>query len=292
MGMYEEIMGSQTSWRQALAKASAWPYPSWKGLLFLGSGSSYHLAQLGAHLARLRGEAAWALPSGEVALTPRFPPLEGVVGISRSGQTTELGWAKEVLGVPGLLLTTNPEAPLGAVFERTIVLEEAQETSIVQTRSFSSTLVLLLKAADPGLDLLPPYPEPGWLAEVQAWPQGARYFLLGTGLGYPVAQEGALKLKETALVWAEAFHTLEFRHGPMSQVDGETVLLAFLSGHPQEARVVEEMEGLGARVVRLPYTPATLAQALARVQLFAYLLAKERDLDPDHPRHLRYAVEL
>ncbi|MGC8876367.1 SIS domain-containing protein [Thermus sp.] len=292
MGMLEEILASGEAWREALDLADRVGLP--KGpTLFLGSGSSYFLAQVAAHLARQRGKDALALPSGEAMLFPEgLRGWEQVVGISRSGETTELLQAVRALGLPAWLLTTRDSGPGHHLFAQVVVLSRAEEEAIVQTRSFSSALVYVLRAltGEEGLRGLP-----GRLAGVLEapgdFPRGEAYFFLGVGAAWGVAQEAALKLKETALVWAEAFQSLEFRHGPKSLVSEGTVVF-LLKSHPMEEPLLEELSGLGARVVVLPGGVLDLPLSLVRIQLFAHRLARERGLDPDRPRHLTYAVRL
>lgn len=291
MGMREEILGSPAGWRQALELAAKNGLPQGP-TLFLGSGSSYFLAQVAAHLSLQRGRLALALPSGEAMLFPGVArSFSVVVGISRSGRTTELLRAVERLGLPAWLLTTREGAE--GPFARVVVLSEAQEEAIVQTRSFSSAFLYLAYALT-GEERLRELPE-RFIGELDGesfrFPTGARYFLLGSGPAWGVAQEAALKLKETALVWAEAFQSLEFRHGPKSLVDGDTVVF-LLESHPLEEDLARELQALGAKLVRLPGTLPELPLSLARLQLFAHHLALLRGLDPDHPRHLTYAVEL
>ncbi|MFN4073369.1 MAG: SIS domain-containing protein [Thermus sp.] len=297
--MLEEIWESHAGWEQAVALAQATDWP-WEGALFLGSGSSYHLAQVASWLARRRGFAAQALPSGEVALYPEVAGRPAsVVGISRSGETTELLRAVEALGVPSLLLTTNPRARGREGFTEVVVLDRAQEAAIVQTRSFTSALVFFL-AAFLGAEEVSSLPglwgkeAPTLWEKALSWPRDGRYFLLGSGAGWGLAQEAALKLKETALVQVEAFHSLEFRHGPMSMVDQETTVFLLLpeEADPWEKGLGPELARLGARVVEVTYRLATLPLALVPFQFLAYQLAKERGLDPERPRHLSYAVRL
>ncbi len=145
MGMLEEILGSPAGWQQALRLAEEKALPQ-EDTLFLGSGSSYFLAQAAAHLARSGGRKALALPSAEAMLYPEAAggfPL--VVGISRSGQTTELLQAVRALGRQAWLITTREAG--GDLFAQKVVLSEAQEEAIVQTRSFSSAFVYLAYAS-------------------------------------------------------------------------------------------------------------------------------------------------
>lgn len=299
MGMLEEIQASHEGWAQAVALAQATHWP-WEDALFLGSGSSYYLARIAAWLARFQGHRAQALPSGEVLLHPASARgARSVVGTSRSGETTELLRAVEILGLPALLLTTR-ETPEGAGrFAQRVVLDRAQEEAIVQTRSFSSALVFFLTAFL-GLEATQNLPEAFrqrrealWEAAA-SWPRAKRYFVLGTGPAWGLAQEAALKLKETALVQVEAFHTLEFRHGPMSMVDEETAVFLLVpeENGALERGVGEELAALGARVVEVAFRLPELPLALVPFQFLAYQLAKEGGLDPERPRHLSYAVRL
>ncbi|MDW8358916.1 hypothetical protein, partial [Thermus sp.] len=99
--MLEEIKGSHKGWAQAVALAQEADWP-WEGALFLGSGSSYYPGQTAAWLARRAGFGASALPSGEVLLHPEaLGSFRSVVGVSRSGRTTELLEAVRALGLPG-----------------------------------------------------------------------------------------------------------------------------------------------------------------------------------------------
>ena len=299
MGMLEEIHASAEGWEEAIQLGAQVRW-EWDGALLLGSGSSYYLAQVASWLGRAAGYRTEALPSGEVLLHPRAAgsPRQ-VVGISRSGKTTELLQAVEVLGRPARLVTTNPEARHLPGFGEVVVLGRAQEEAIVQTRSFTSALCFFLtvflgrertghlpRRLDEELDRL------GRMA--MGWPQAERNFVLGTGPAWGLAQEAALKLKETALVQVEAFHTLEFRHGPVSMVDkGTVVFLLVPKGEAAwERRIGEELAQLGGQVVPVEYTLQDLPLALVPFQLLAYQLARSKGLDPDRPRHLSYAVQL
>jgi glucosamine--fructose-6-phosphate aminotransferase (isomerizing) len=138
-------------------------------------------------------------------------------------------------------------------------------------------------------------------------------FFLGSGPRYGLACEAMLKLKEMSLTTSEAYHSLEFRHGPKSMVDEGTLVVGLLSDEAREAEtaVLNEMKELGATILILAESGEGLSWAdyvvsfesdlpeLARLplflpvlQLFAFYRSVRKGLDPDAPRHLDAVVEL
>jgi glucosamine--fructose-6-phosphate aminotransferase (isomerizing) len=156
---------------------------------------------------------------------------------------------------------------------------------------------------------------PGRIREFVATHQFADYVCLGQGPYYGLACEYALKVTEMSVSYAQAFHTLEFRHGPKSIVGPETLLIFLLSagGGDDEADVLEEMKSLGGAtfVVANPANPrvraaadilvelsvdlpelALLAPSLVPGQLLGLYTGLKKGLDPDSPRYLSRAVIL
>ncbi len=137
---------------------------------------------------------------------------------------------------------------------------------------------------------------------------------LGRNVGYPVALEGALKLKELAYIHAEGFAGGELKHGPIALIDQGTPVIAILpAGHEhgldeKMLSNIQEVKARGARViviaeegahvegaehaVRIPITPALFQPILAIVplQVFAYEMALVRGSDVDQPRNLAKSV--
>ena len=179
-------------------------------------------------------------------------------------------------------LLARVESPTLTISARTLPF--ADETSVVQTRFATSALALL--RASLGEDLAPA------IADAEAalgapLPHGARQFtFLGAGWTVGLANEAALKLREAALAWAEAYPAMEYRHGPIAVAD-EHSLVWLLSEPP--AGLIEEVAATGARVVEPSGDP--LAE-LVRIQRLAVALAAERGLDPENPRHLSRSVVL
>jgi glucosamine--fructose-6-phosphate aminotransferase (isomerizing) len=137
---------------------------------------------------------------------------------------------------------------------------------------------------------------------------------LGRNIGYPVALEGALKLKELAYIHAEGFAGGELKHGPIALIDKGTPVIAILPAgheHALDEKMlsnIQEVKARGARVIviaeegahvegaehiiRIPVVPALFQPALATVplQVFAYEMAVARGNDVDQPRNLAKSV--
>jgi glucosamine--fructose-6-phosphate aminotransferase (isomerizing) len=137
---------------------------------------------------------------------------------------------------------------------------------------------------------------------------------LGRNIGYPVALEGALKLKELAYIHAEGFAGGELKHGPIALIDKGTPVIAILpAGHEHSLDEkmlsnIQEVKARGARVIviaeegahvegaehiiRIPVVPALFQPVLATVplQVFAYEMAVARGNDVDQPRNLAKSV--
>jgi glutamine---fructose-6-phosphate transaminase (isomerizing) len=311
------------------ARATEW--------LFIGCGSSYYVAlSAAATMAHLTGLRARALPASEILFYQDIIPAGAncvPVLISRSGQTSEVIAVAEMLrarGIPSLAITCASRQPLEELASETILLSRADEQSTVMTRSFSSMLLTLqalaaVIAGDSGfLDslslmsqavapLLPTVPE-----TLRAFVSGHDfddYVYLGQGPFYGLACEGALKVTEMSVSYAQSFHTLEFRHGPKSIVGPETLLVFLLSesGYQAECKALQEMKSLGATTLvvtnradgavfaasdlvielRLDVSEyARLAPYLFVGQLLGLHTGLKKGLDPDSPRNLSRVVLL
>jgi glucosamine--fructose-6-phosphate aminotransferase (isomerizing) len=230
-----------------------------------------------------------------------------------------------VLGV-----TCYPDSPLAQQADFVIVAPDAQEESVAQTRSFTSMLLLTqsiagVLAGDSGTGdrlLRLPGALRGVMGRLEGLPEriGAdksieRLFFLGGGPLYGMACEAMLKTKEMSLSYAEAFFPLEFRHGPMSMVDGTTLVVGLLSdtGLIHEVRVLRDMQALGARVLALVEDASALggwipddvielrsgldewdraALYVPPLQLAALHRSLAKGLNPDRPQNLSAVVNL
>jgi glucosamine--fructose-6-phosphate aminotransferase (isomerizing) len=203
--------------------------------------------------------------------------------------------------------------------------EAGQEQSLAQTRSFASMLILAqaLAAAIAGEDTAPLAMLPALgrslldetapLAEKLGYQSDlTQFFFLGSGPHHGLACETMLKMKEMSISHSEAYHFLEFRHGPKSMVDGQSLIIGLLSpsAFDPEMQVLAELAAFGGHILGLtpfseklnvtwtinlgPNLPAWARPVLylPTLQLLAYHRAISKGLDPDNPRHLDAVVFL
>jgi glucosamine--fructose-6-phosphate aminotransferase (isomerizing) len=322
---------AEAEWRAFFADQ-----PGCQNLLF-GCGSTYYLSLTAAAvLQAVTGVTSRALPSSELLFYDKAWIASGSalrgLAISRSGTTTETLRALEALrekeNIRLAAVTCYSGTPLDAFCSPVLVSPEGYESSIAQTRSFASMLVGCLAivgivgrraALLDGLMALPPVGR-RLLADAEdlAGSLGSdsrleRVFFLGSGPRYGLACEGMLKMKEMSLTNAEAYHFLEFRHGPKSMVDSSTLVVGLLSdaARQAEAQVLREMKQLGATLLVLADNDqgldwadavvsfgsglpegARLPLYLPVLQLLAYHRSVSKGLDPDAPRNLDAVVRL
>jgi glutamine---fructose-6-phosphate transaminase (isomerizing) len=326
-----EIRSQPQAWAAAVPAAqsaeSDWrafftAQDGYQSLLF-GCGSTYYLSLTAAAILQaVTGVASRAVPSSELLFYDKAwiasgSPVRGVA-ISRSGTTTETLRALEALAgrkdARLAAVTCYAGTPMERWCSPVLISPEGFETSIAQTRSFASMLVGWLAIAGivgrraaliEGLTALPPLgrrllaDHESLAAALGGNRRCERVFFLGSGSRYGLACEGMLKMKEMSLTNSEAYHFLEFRHGPKSMVDSSTLVVGLLSDAARvaETRVLHEMKELewADHVVAfrsgLPEA-ARLPLYLPVLQLLAYHRAVSKGLDPDAPRNLDAVVKL
>ena len=338
---FHEITSQADAWADALAAfhsrrvhvASSWRSLQPQEVLFTGCGSTHYLSQTAAWLLQgLTGVPARGIAASEIVFYGQqvvaAPPRTLLVAVSRSGTTSETQVAMQrfrELGGAVWSITCYPESPVGAGSDLVLPAVAAQEQSIAQTRSFSSMLLLAqaLAATAAGhdisvLDTLPGHARSlldanaGLAQALGSRADLRQVFFLGSGPQYGVANEAMLKLKEMSISHSEAYHFMEFRHGPKSMVDAQTLVVALLgdAAFEHEQAVLDEMAALGAttlallpshrsaRAAEVVHLPADLpwwaspVLYLPTLQLLAYHRAASKGLDPDHPRHLDAVITL
>jgi fructoselysine-6-P-deglycase FrlB-like protein len=288
--LHTEIVSQPGCWRRAVevaAQAEGLLPRDGERVAVVGCGTSWFMAQAYAWLRESMGKgetdafAASELPSGR-----RYDRL---LAITRSGTTTEvLRLLDQVRGrQPTLAVTGDPASAVLGAADQAIVLDFADERSVVQTRFATTTLALLRTSL--GHDLEPVIAE-AERAVSDELPSGlverTQFTFLGSGWTVGLANEAALKLREACLAWAESYPVMEYRHGPVSIADTRSAVW-FLT--PPPPSLPEEVAATRA-LVRIA-TGDPMAE-LVRVQRLGLALAAARGLDPDRPRNLSRSVIL
>ena len=308
-----------------------------EGIVFCGCGSTHYLAQFAApFFQRATGVACRGVPSSELALqTDTLLPADArplIIALSRSGDTSETIMAVEKLarrGCPALTVSCYDETPLSAASELTLAIPAGQERSFAQTRSFAGMLVAVqtcaaLLAGDEALlaELRQlPGLAAGLIARAEPLAQTIgtdetikRITYLGSGARYGLAAEATVKMKEMSLSLAEPYRFMEFRHGPISLVDGEHLVVGLLSEEmlAYELAVLQDLKARGARLLAVAPTTAGLGDVAEQVlslnapvseaaravlylpllQLLGYHRSMGRGLNPDRPRNVVMAIQL
>jgi fructoselysine-6-P-deglycase FrlB-like protein len=290
MPVAKELATQPQLWRRAAALArslsSMLPAPR-RRVAFFGCGTSLHMAQAAAALreAAGRGESD-AFAASEM---PADRGYDAAVAISRSGTTTEVLELTERLqpAVPVLALTADADSPLAREAASTVALPFADEESVVQTRFATSALALLRAAAGGDLAAAAQDAERALQDSLAVGLDGLRQLVfLGSGWTVGLAREAALKAREAAQAWSEAYPVMEYRHGPISAAEIGTVVWGL---SPLPGDLEDQVRATGARVVSPVLDPMA---ELVRAQRVAVALAEARGLNPDRPRNLTRSVVL
>ena len=239
------------------------------------------------------------------------------IAISQSGRSPDLlatVAAYRDAGVHVVALVNDATSPLAAAADTVLPLHAGLELAVAATKSCIAALAGLaaIVAAWSGdaalgraLDRLPDDLRAAlaadWSPGVAPLLSATRMFVLGRGYGFGIAQEAALKLKETCAIQAEAFSAAEVRHGPMRIVEPGFPVLGFATSDAAGADVVAVADSFAARgavtivahaggagdLPAIAGHPALEPIAmLASFYRLAEALALARGLDPDSPPHL------
>jgi glutamine---fructose-6-phosphate transaminase (isomerizing) len=313
-----------------------------KRVYFIACGTSYHASLAGRHwveqLARVPAQCELA---SEVRYrSPVFCEGDLVVAVSQSGETADtlaaLKAAREqgarVLAVSNVLDSAIPRASDGALYTHA-----GPEIGVASTKAFTTQLVAMLMLAtflgrrrgsltpDAARQVLQallevPHEIRGVLeradevlAVARKWHKVDHMLYLGRGLGYPIALEGALKLKEISYIHAEGYAAGEMKHGPIALIDENmpTVVVMPSDGHYEKTlsnlQEVRAREGKVIAVVSegdvrapqmtedllyVPAVPECVMPLLTCIplQLLAYYVADLKGTDVDQPRNLAKTV--
>ena len=304
-------------------------------------GTSYHAAMMAKYAIE-----RWARLPVEIDIASEFryrdPVLDSrslVIGISQSGETIDTLAAVRYARAQGSLVigvSNVVESALAREADAVLYTRAGPEIGVAATKTFTTQLVAMQLlglylaqvrgAVDPGavevlvteMLRLPDQVE-SVLSTSDAieklsrdWTDTRDYFFLGRSGDFPVAMEGALKLKEIAYVRAEGYAAGEMKHGPIALIEEGVVVVGVVTDSHVRTKTLSNMEEMKARggtivlvaeegddvgnvadhVIRVPAGPDLLCTVTAVVplQLLAYHIATARGMDVDKPRNLAKTV--
>lgn len=313
------------------------------GVQILACGTSYYAGMT----ARYWIEAIAGLPcSVEIASEYRYRqayanPRHLIVTISQSGETLDtmeaLKYAKSLGHAHTLSICNVPESAIPRASELVCYTRAGAEIGVASTKAFTTQLAVLFQLAvvlgklhgkvgdeqeADYLEQLRHLPgsvqhalnlEPQIIAWAERFAGKANALFLGRGLHYPIALEGALKLKEISYIHAEAYPAGELKHGPLALVDAEMPVVVIAPNDSLLEKVKSNMQEVRARggelfvfadqdsnfnasegvhVIRTPRHAGVLSPVVHTipVQLLAYHTALARGTDVDKPRNLAKSV--
>jgi len=284
----DEIFAQPASWAAAIARAAQVSLPApGERVAVIGCGSSLNVSRA---YARLREDAGHgitdAYPASEYTGARTY---DRMVFISRTGTTSEVLAALRAApaGVVTTAITADPDAPLARETDTLVLLDYANERSVVSSQFISTAIVVMRAHLGEDLSGLPGAASASLARPLPEGIAGQREFsFLGAGWAAFVADEAALKLREASQTWAESYPALEFRHGPISVSDSSTVVWGI---GPIPLDLADDAARTGATVVNHGGDPLV---SLIGAQRLAVALAERKGINPDHPRSLSRSVIL
>ena len=310
-----------------------------KRVKFLGCGSAYYAGQMGANLVEeLARIPADAEPASEFRYrSPVVDPDTLYVAVSQSGETSDTLMAVQELKRKGgqVMGAVNVVgSAIGRECGHGIFLHAGPEVAVASTKALTNMTVnfallalLLGRVRDmsaasgqrivAGMRALPGQIEQVLAAEdeiaqvASAFADAEHMFFIGRVRGWPVAREGAQKLKEVSYVHAEAYQAAELKHGPLALINASMPSVVIVPGDDLLSKNISTIEQIKARggpviAVASAELPAGLADAVIRVprgepeleplllnvplQLLAYHVAAKLGRDIDKPRNLAKSV--
>jgi glucosamine--fructose-6-phosphate aminotransferase (isomerizing) len=305
----------------------------------LACGTSWHAAQVGKflieELTRIPVEVDYA--SEYRYRDPIVDSSVLVIGVTQSGETIDTVWAMEAAKERGgrlVALSNVPGSQATRLASGVLYTHAGPEIGVASTKAFTTQLVAFYllalylrqqqgRAIEPellaGLAHLPQAIAQALALEsvtdelAREYQNATDFLFLGRGVQYPIALEGALKLKEISYIHAEGYPAGEMKHGPIALIDEKLPVVALVTGRRvfekvkgnlQEVKARDgivvaitdrdpaELDGVADRVVVVP-SVSELLQPIVNVvplQLLAYQIGVRRGCDVDQPRNLAKSV--
>ncbi|GAA0620469.1 SIS domain-containing protein [Kribbella sandramycini] len=218
---------------------------------------------------------------------PKDREYDAVVVISRSGTTTEVLDLIRETSLPTVAITATPGSPIVELADRTIMLDFADEQSVVQTRFATTTLALLRASLGQDLEQAAKDAQSALDVPVDELAKLEQVTYIGTRWTVGLAHEAALKQREAASAWTEAYPAMDYRHGPIAIAQPGRGVWIF--GEPP-AGLLDDVAATGATIVHHadldPMASLVVAQRVAVAKSLAL------GLNPDQPRSLTRSVIL
>ena len=314
-----------------------------KKIVVIACGTAYHAGMIAKYAIE-----KWAKISVEVEIASEYryrdPIIDDgtlVIAISQSGETMDTLMAirhAKAAGARVLAICNTNSSTIPRESDAVLYTHAGPEIAVASTKAFLTQVVAVyliglklaqVRAALKDSEIHSLYNEmlelPSKIEQIletveplreltRGFAQSASVLFLGRNVGYPVALEGALKLKELAYMHAEGFAGGELKHGPIALIDQGTPVIAILPAgheHALDEKMlsnIQEVKARGARVIviaqegdnvvgaehiiRIPVSSTLLQPVLATVplQVFAYEMAVTRGNDVDQPRNLAKSV--
>jgi glucosamine--fructose-6-phosphate aminotransferase (isomerizing) len=296
-----------------------------------GSGTSYNCGLVAKYLCpKIIGKSIEPIMSSEMkSFENCFDDKSALIAISQSGESADVlnsvAFAKE-RGAKILSIVNTTTSSLAKISDSFIGLNCGYEVGVAATKSFTSQLIILyriLEEFDPALNIshrlnliseaiVKILDNKKLILEIsQKLKSIENLYILGRGIHYPIAKEGALKIKELSYIHAEGVPTGELKHGPLALIDKSTYVILInptddSSTHSDNISNASEIKSRGAKIIGvsnqnnpiydywipLPSISKIFYPIIETIpfQLMAYYLSIERGNDPDYPRNLAKCV--
>ena len=311
-----------------------------KRIHLIGMGSSYNACLLASYWI----EKVAKIPtvcSNSSEFRYREPIIEDgtlIIPVSQSGETADTLSASHLMkqsGYDQLSIVNTKNTELERITSNSIYMRANKEIGVASTKTFMSTLQILFTLAlhlaensNPKLinnKLLDDFKNlPTYMNNIfqnsklikqiaKKYSKYSNFLYLGRGYNYPIAMEGALKLKELSYVHAEGYPAGEMKHGPISLIEDKMPVFAIITDGVYLNKMISNIREIGSRdgniivltncsdkldkswysdLINFDHTPDIFSPFLSTIciQLFSIYIAMERNLDVDQPRNLAKSV--
>jgi glutamine---fructose-6-phosphate transaminase (isomerizing) len=299
-------------------------------IIVTGSGSSYHtsliLSMLGSRLLKKRFEPVMA--SEFKYNMDSIDKDTVIVAISQSGETADVLSATKLASAAGakiLSIVNVQTSSLARIADVSLSIKAGPEIGVAATKSFTGQVSLgyaildRISGGKVGFDREVVSDKISRMLAGSAsierlvnmtMPKVNDIYLLGRSIHFPIALEGALKMKELAYVHAEGIAAGELKHGPLALMDKNAVVFVL---NPDDKTYIDtlssanEVKARGAKIIGISNLPNNVYDAMIEIpkmdndllyplveiiplQLFSYYLALQHNADPDFPRNLAKSV--